>query len=253
MAQTKKAAPTDAELSAMFEGIGEDDNAAGESTAESQSTTKKVTPTSSNDAEEDDPLAELKSLAAAPRNSTSSRPGTPRLASATASTRTRSPAGLRSTEMYTPTTGSGRSSEEKAAAEAESQSADGQNKPPAPQRQPSGGSWWGGLSAMASAAVKQAEAAVKEIQSNEEAQRWAEQMKGNYGALRGIGMLPVSISPTSYFLLISNPCSQVANFPPAPFRLSPISYTLLHLQYHNMNVFRSTLRTTSSITLLSIL
>lgn len=41
--------------------------------------------------------------------------------------------------------------------------------------------------ATASAAVKQAEALAKEIRENEEAQRWAEQVKGNVGALRGLG------------------------------------------------------------------
>lgn len=51
----------------------------------------------------------------------------------------------------------------------------------------SGGSWWGGFTAIASAAVKQGQAALQEIQRNEEAQRWAEQMRGNVGALRGIG------------------------------------------------------------------
>jgi hypothetical protein len=51
-----------------------------------------------------------------------------------------------------------------------------------------GGGWWGGLFATASAAMKQAEAAVKEIQHNEEAQKWAQQVKGNVGALRDLGM-----------------------------------------------------------------
>lgn len=51
-----------------------------------------------------------------------------------------------------------------------------------------GGGWWGGLFATASAAVRQAEAAVKEIQKNEEAQKWAEQVRGNVGALRGLGI-----------------------------------------------------------------
>lgn len=62
---------------------------------------------------------------------------------------------------------------------------------PQPQRQPeqqsTGGGWWGGIFATASAAMKQAEAAVKEIQKNEEAQRWAEQVRGNVGALKGLG------------------------------------------------------------------
>ena len=61
---------------------------------------------------------------------------------------------------------------------------------PEPQQHESssGGGWWGGLFATASAAVKQAEAAVKEIQNNEEAQKWAEHVRGNVGALKGLGM-----------------------------------------------------------------
>lgn len=61
--------------------------------------------------------------------------------------------------------------------------------PQAAQEQSSGGGWWGGIFATATAAVKQAEALAKEIKKNEEAQRWAEQVKGNVGALRGLGML----------------------------------------------------------------
>ncbi|RYP37012.1 hypothetical protein DL768_010907 [Monosporascus sp. mg162] len=51
--------------------------------------------------------------------------------------------------------------------------------------------WWGGIfataSATANAAIKQAEAAYKEIQKNEEAKKWAEQVRGNVGALKGLG------------------------------------------------------------------
>jgi hypothetical protein len=50
-----------------------------------------------------------------------------------------------------------------------------------------GGGWWGGILSTASAAMKQAEAAVKEIQQNEEAKKWADQVRGNVGALRGLG------------------------------------------------------------------
>lgn len=50
-----------------------------------------------------------------------------------------------------------------------------------------GGSWWGGFMSTATAAMKQAEAAVKEIQKNEEAKKWAEQVRGNYSTLRGYG------------------------------------------------------------------
>lgn len=54
-----------------------------------------------------------------------------------------------------------------------------------------GGGWWGGswggILSTATAAMKQAEAAVKEIQQNEEAKKWAEQVRGNVGALKGLG------------------------------------------------------------------
>ncbi|CAO2649795.1 Nn.00g010870.m01.CDS01 [Neocucurbitaria sp. VM-36] len=66
---------------------------------------------------------------------------------------------------------------------------------PREETKPAGGSWWGGgwggiissATAAADAAKKQAEAAYQEIQKNQEAQRWAEQVRGNVGALRGIG------------------------------------------------------------------
>lgn len=61
--------------------------------------------------------------------------------------------------------------------------------PEAVKEQSSGGGWWGSVFSTASAAVKQAEALAKEIRQNEEAQRWAEQVKGNVGALRGLGMV----------------------------------------------------------------
>lgn len=50
-----------------------------------------------------------------------------------------------------------------------------------------GGGWWGGILSTASAAMKQAEAAVSQIQQNEEAKKWADQVRGNVGALRGLG------------------------------------------------------------------
>lgn len=60
----------------------------------------------------------------------------------------------------------------------------------APAEQPaaqSGGGWWGGILSTASAAMKQAEAAVSQIQHSEEAKKWTEQVRGNVGALRGLG------------------------------------------------------------------
>ncbi|KAM0329535.1 hypothetical protein ACHAQA_004844 [Verticillium albo-atrum] len=50
-----------------------------------------------------------------------------------------------------------------------------------------GGGWWGGIFSTATAAMKQAEAAVKEIRENEEAKKWAEQVRGNVGGLRALG------------------------------------------------------------------
>jgi len=58
-----------------------------------------------------------------------------------------------------------------------------------------GGGWWGGLlatatataTATASAAIKQAEAAYQEIQKNEEAKKWADQVRGNVTNLRELG------------------------------------------------------------------
>lgn len=220
MAQ-KKAVPTDDELSAMFAGIGDDEEEVQTTTVTAPSTqtstNTKPTPTSSTDDDnDDDPIAELTRLAAVPR--TDSRPPTPRINSSAATS-----TGRRSGDIVhtPPSSGSARSSIEKARNSGEaterpppvSSGSVQQRSPviaraltpqaarapvsapspaPAPAPAPtakSGGSWWGGLSSLASAAVKQAEAAVKEIQNNEEAQKWAEQVKGNVGALRGLGVL----------------------------------------------------------------
>ncbi len=67
------------------------------------------------------------------------------------------------------------------------QETDADATPEAAPPQSTGGGWWGGIFATATAAVKQAEALANEIKQNEEAQRWAEQVKGNVGALRGLG------------------------------------------------------------------
>ncbi|KAI0446515.1 maintenance of telomere capping protein 1 [Xylaria telfairii] len=71
---------------------------------------------------------------------------------------------------------------------------DAEKRGPVEQTAPaaaSGGGWWGGIfataTATASAAMKQAEAAYKEIQQNEEAKKWADQVRGNVGALKDLG------------------------------------------------------------------
>ncbi|PNY28475.1 Maintenance of telomere capping protein 1 [Tolypocladium capitatum] len=59
------------------------------------------------------------------------------------------------------------------------------------EQQAGGGGWWGGILSTANAAMKQAEAAYKEIQQNEEAKKWAEQVRGlkgiDVGTLRTYG------------------------------------------------------------------
>jgi hypothetical protein len=60
------------------------------------------------------------------------------------------------------------------------------------QQQQSSGGWWGGIMSTATGVMKQAENAYKEIQQNEEAKKWADQVRGlsggiDVGALRNYG------------------------------------------------------------------
>lgn len=186
----------------LFEGIGDD-------VAPTKSATKKPASKSGKPAksqtEEDDLLAELETLGA---QQPISRPHTPRVPPAATSAPKASP--IKRATADTPPPASTRSSEEKAPnprksgdsarsyhtsftpSATSSEPQERETKAPvaesaaAPAAATSGG-WWGGILATASAAVKTAEAAVKEIQQNEEAKRWAEQVKGNVGALRGLG------------------------------------------------------------------
>lgn len=150
----------------------------------------------------DDPLAELESLAALAKPS--SRPNTPKLALSQP---------RNATPGSTPGNSARNSEDSKARANAPRKSGDStrsyhQGLTPTSEEERLGeeaaerkveeektdaagggwGGWWGGLTATASAAVKQAENAVKEIQKNEEAQKWTEQFKGRVGDLRGLGM-----------------------------------------------------------------
>ncbi|KAI9857580.1 MAG: hypothetical protein M1813_008172 [Trichoglossum hirsutum] len=194
---------TDEELFKQFEqleSIPDTTAAAGPTTkGGSSSSASKTTIT-----QVEDELEELRNLAERP----GSRPHTPRLASGTGTTRSPKSVG---TNTPPPT---GRSSEEREKFQITRKSGEStrsfhtgitprsqatveeedepENKPlpsaaAQPQANTTGGGWWGGIFATATAAVKTAEAAVKEIQQNEEAKRWAEQVKGNVGALRGLG------------------------------------------------------------------
>lgn len=170
--------PTNDELLAQFDDLGIDTTGkSSEETPAPPTTTTKPASTEPPAATGKDPLAELENIA-------SQRAITPRL----------------SAEARRSKPSSGRTSEEKPATQPRAAIVEDEQLPekitPAPvaaeeETKSSGGGWWGGFlstaTATATAAMKQAEAAVKEIQKNEEAQKWAEQVRGNVGALRGLG------------------------------------------------------------------
>ncbi len=183
--KSKAVAPTDDELNKMLEGLEEDPAkvpAKGASKASKAGASAKV---------EEDLLAELENLGA---QAPSSRPHTPR---------------VQTIKRATPPPGSSRTSEEKASASRKSgestrsfhtsftpsatssdlQEVEKKAAVAQPAETSMGGGWWGSVFATASAAVKTAEAAVKDLQQNEEAKRWAEQVKGNVGVLGKFGKL----------------------------------------------------------------
>ncbi|MCJ1463098.1 hypothetical protein MMC07_001703 [Pseudocyphellaria aurata] len=188
---TKKERLTDEELLAQFEGIDDDAGAA----------KPPPEPATGPQPSEADLFQEL-GITERPRPS--SRPHTPRLVSTSTPAVKSSPkrAGVatppdatRTSEEKAQSRKSGESSRSfhtsltpatERGVEAQSET-NAKGAPEVTQAPSSGGGWWGGIFATATAAVKQAEALAKEIQHNEEAQRWAEQVKGNVGALRGLG------------------------------------------------------------------
>jgi hypothetical protein len=196
----KKSKPASAndELDNLFDGLGE------EVVPSTKAASKGAAAKSSNTASaEDDILAEFEKLGA---QQPISRPHTPRISAAAKDNSKSSPAKRAAIDTPPTATTSARTSEEKPSAPRKSGDStrsfhtsftpsatssdlhDAERKAPVAQAAAgTGGGWWGGLMATASAAVKTAEAAVKEIQQNEEAKRWAEQVKGNVGVLRGFG------------------------------------------------------------------
>jgi hypothetical protein len=189
-----KAAPTDDELNKLLEGIEEDSQAPTPSKVKGGS---KASKTASSQSEQD-LLAELENLENLGAQQPS-RPHTPRVQSVKRSAATPPPASSRTSEdkmaavrKSGESTRSYHTSFTPSATSSDLQEAE--RKAPVTQASEApavaaGGGWWGGIFATASAAVKTAEAAVKEIQQNEEAKRWAEQVKGNVGALRGFGKI----------------------------------------------------------------
>lgn len=181
-----KAAPTDDELNKLLEGIGEDDaKAEPKGTVSKGAGVSKSAPSQT----EQDLLAELENLGAA-----ADRPHTPRVQSVKRAVATPPPVSSRNSEEKASvprksgeSTRSFHTSFTPSATSSDLQEAERKAPIAQPAEASSGGGWWGSVFATATAAVKTAEAAVKEIQQNEEAKRWAEQVKGNVGALRGFG------------------------------------------------------------------
>lgn len=177
----KATKPTSDELLAQFDNLGVNQ-------ADKPSKPAQPKPDSAK-AEGEDILAELDNLAT---QRPSSGPGTPRLSSDKPRPSTRSPRPSATIERPSEDKASARQSEEtgrssRAGTKPEQPKPEAENAET--QEQSQGGGWWGGFFATASAAVTHAQAAVKEIQNNEEAQRWAQQVKGNVGALREFGTL----------------------------------------------------------------
>ncbi|KAL1970725.1 hypothetical protein VTN77DRAFT_4369 [Rasamsonia byssochlamydoides] len=175
-----KAKPTNDELLAQLDNLGLDTDV----NPSDQSTSKPATTTTSTAQSEHEIFAELDNLA-------SQRPGTPRLSAEHRSSAKspKPPSGRTSEERTTAARKSeeGRNTPIRTATGDAPSSESEKKKPAEKETKSSGGSWWGGLLSTATAAMKQAEAAMKEIQKNEEAQKWAEHVRGNVGALRDLG------------------------------------------------------------------
>ncbi|CAK7210200.1 hypothetical protein SCUCBS95973_000698 [Sporothrix curviconia] len=195
----KNTAATD-ELDSLFEGIGDNKAGASSSTAAAKKTTaagkaggkaggKPKTAAAASSTAEKDILAELENEL----GEQVSRPHTPRTTAAkgspalgASSTATLPRRSVESSKAYSART----STDERAPAPVvESAPVETTPAPVASSSGGGGGGWWGGIlsaaTSTATAAMKQAEAAVKEIQSNEEAKKWANQVRGNYTSLRG--------------------------------------------------------------------
>ncbi|KAH0489193.1 hypothetical protein TgHK011_009634 [Trichoderma gracile] len=179
-----KAAPAaDDNLDELFSGIGDDSKA-------KNKPPKKPTSAAAKAIGNDDILADLESeLAPQP----ASRPHTPRLKEAIARRSTATPpigddsgnnksaaAARKSTDSsrslkasFTPSATSSELHDAERRGPVEQTQAQQQQ-----QQQQSGGGWWGGILSTATGVMKQAEAAYNQIQQNEEAQKWAEQVKG---------------------------------------------------------------------------
>ncbi|TLS30067.1 hypothetical protein PpBr36_03295 [Pyricularia pennisetigena] len=183
-------AAVDDELGELFEGIGVE-NAPKKTTTKA----KPAAASSRASADIDDVFAELQNqIDEKPK--TSSRPETPRVKE----TGTKRPAGAPPAAadkaddktIATPARKSAESAPSSQPTTVPNHSPPEVEEPAAAAPQPApaaSGGWWGGFiasaSATAAAAVKQAETAARQLQQSEEAKKWAEQVRGNVGAIRG--------------------------------------------------------------------
>ncbi|CAK7234264.1 hypothetical protein SBRCBS47491_008890 [Sporothrix bragantina] len=196
----KNTAATD-DIDSLFEGIG-DNKASGGSSASTKKTAGKAgagkagsgkpkTAAAASSAAEKDILAELEnelgeqvSRPHTPR--TTATKGSPAPGASGASGAALPRRSVESSKAYS----ARNSTDERVPAPTVVESAPAEAAPAAaPAASSGGGGWWGGIlsaaTSTATAAMKQAEAAVKEIQQNEEAKKWADQVRGNYTSLRG--------------------------------------------------------------------
>ncbi|PIA89092.1 hypothetical protein CB0940_06863 [Cercospora beticola] len=172
----------DEDLLAELDSLGDQLAATSKPTA-----TKKGAAAKAN-TDDEDALAGLEDLVKA--KPATSRPATPRLSSSTTSATNKSP---KRTAEYTPATTSQGSSERNSSedrarvsqtqARASGEGSRSFHTAQTPQAEEAkaqqGGGWWGSWGSIASAAVKQAETLAKNIQTNEEAQKWVTQIRQN--------------------------------------------------------------------------
>ncbi|GAB0134324.1 hypothetical protein EsDP_00002701 [Epichloe bromicola] len=196
-------AAADDNLDELFQGI--------DAKSKKSANTKATKPgnASSKSMGENDILADLESQLASEK--ASSRPHTPRLkeggsrrppgtppvgedrtTAATARKSTDSARSLRASFTPSATSSELHEAEKKGTVEQVQQQQQQQKQQQQQQQQQAGGGWWGGILSTATGVMKQAEAAYKEIQHNEEAKKWAEQVRGlsggiDVGALRSYG------------------------------------------------------------------
>lgn len=165
-----------------------------DSTALKKNSKIKKDPSPANSQDEYDILADLESLAERPKPNVS-RPSTPRTTAAPkkSTERARTPG----SGYGIPLSSSARPSmDEKRPAVKPSTplAAEIKHDEPEPVKKEepasegSGGGWgWGSIWSTAAAAVKTAEAVVKEVQKSEEVNKWADQVRGNADILKGLG------------------------------------------------------------------